>query len=153
MDKQYGQLIEPPVLSFSFGAPGWYVLAVFVLLGAALSVRVLVRWYNKSRYRRQALAAIGEMERYYVLPGMEGEMVYAVHMLMKRIAAIRYSRSLTAGIRADEWIAFLNRSRGKELFGSADGRLLAQLYEKEGDYWDVNGFLARAKEWVRKHKD
>lgn len=141
MDERYGQLIEPKQVVFAFGAPGWYVLAMLLLLLLAGGVRFVVRWYGKNRYRRQALA---ELKGY----GTRG--AYATNMLLKRVAIGRYGRTSAAGIRGTEWIAFLNRSRGRELFGKEDVALLEQLYST--NTVDAQRFMIKAKEWIRKHK-
>ena len=122
MDEQYGQLIERhKQVAFTFGAPGWYVLGVVLLLVIAVVVRLGLRSYRKNRYRRQALM---EMKTY----AGDATALYRTNMLLKRIAMTRYGRAETAGIRGKEWIAFLNKSRGRELFGAADAVLLDQLY-------------------------
>jgi hypothetical protein len=59
MDEQYGQLIEPSPVSFTFGAPGWYVLAVLLLLTFLGFAWFLFRRYKKELYRRQAVKELG----------------------------------------------------------------------------------------------
>lgn len=130
-------------MAFAFGAPGWYVLGALVLLLLAAATWIVVRRYRRNRYRREALA---ELKGY----GSAGEAIYLTNMLLKRLAMLQYGRSLAAGIRGVEWIAFLNRSRGASLFGVEDAALLDHLYEAETG--DTEGFISRSKEWIRKHK-
>jgi hypothetical protein len=143
MDEQYGQLIQPKPVVFSFGAPGWYVLGAVILLLLAGAVWLLRQNYRKNRYRRQAL---GELKGYGAGPSA----LYPANMLLKRIAISRYGRVPAASIRGSEWVAFLNKSRGRELFGKGDAALLEQVYTT-GAY-AADGFLEKAKKWIKKHK-
>lgn len=143
MDERYGQLIESKQVAFTFGAPGWYVLAVVFLLLAVAVAWLVLRSYRKNRYRRKALL---EMKTY----GGGATALYRTNMLLKRIAMARYGRPETAGVRGKEWIVFLNKSRGRELFSQSDAVLLERLYTDETGVSD--GFIGKAKEWIRRHK-
>ncbi|HEY6977285.1 MAG TPA: DUF4381 domain-containing protein [Chitinophagaceae bacterium] len=156
MDEQYGQLIEPEKVLFTFGAPGWYVLGVLILLLIAALAWLIYRNYQKNLYRKNALKWLAAEEANYANSNAPIALLYETNMLLKRIAIARYGRSMAAGIRGNEWIVFLNKSRGKPLFDEKEGYLLQnELYAagtSDADYSSVNIFLNKAKEWIRKHK-
>jgi len=143
MDEQFGQLIQPKPVAFSFGAPGWYVLGAFLLLLVAGVAWLVLRWWRKNGYRRQALR---EMKTY----GGGVIALYRTNMLLKRIAMTRYGRPVTAAKRGKEWISFLNKSRGRELFGKEDVAVLERLYSSSGEF--SAGFMEKAREWIQKHR-
>ena len=59
MDEQYGKLIEPHEIPFRFGAPGWYVVAVLLVLLMMGITWLIVRWYKRNYYRREELGIGG----------------------------------------------------------------------------------------------
>jgi hypothetical protein len=173
MDRRYGQLIEPPPQAFGFGAPGWYVLAALLLLVILWLGWLILRRYSGDAYRRRALKAITDLQWrcgssagpangaslvYEAGPVYNTELVYGVNMLIKRIAMSVYGREAAAGLRTTEWIAFLNRGWRVALFGPADSMLLEGLYGNgtdqgiDGTDRLVDEFVARAKEWIKKHR-
>lgn len=150
MDEQYGQLIEPQQVPFAFGAPGWYVLTVLILLALG-TIAWLITWYiKKNRYRKKALAAIATAE-INIATSTPQALVYETNMLMKRIAMSRYQRNETAGLRGNEWISFLNKTMKTSLFDEADNRLLESgIYSNEKN--EAASFINKAKSWIKKHR-
>jgi len=155
MDEQYGQLIEPSSVPFSFGAPGWYVLGAFMLL-----VTVGIGWliflqYKRNLYRRQALKMISAAESGFRDSGAAAPLLYDTNMLLKRVAMSRYGREHAASVKGLDWINFLNQSCSKALFDENDNRLLEeQLYapDKEPNInASVKNFLDKSKKWIRDH--
>jgi hypothetical protein len=71
-------------------------------------------------------------------------------MLLKRIAMAVYQRKEVAGLRKSEWIDFLNKSRGKELFSAADSQLLEGVYTNKRTV--ESNFTRKSKDWIKKHK-
>jgi hypothetical protein len=153
MDDQYGQLIEPPAVVFGFGAPGWYVLGALAMLLLMWFTGFLWRNYQRNRYRRRALKEIENSKQHYAAAGMEGNMLYETNMLLKRIAMARYGRNDTAGMKGEEWIEFLNKSSGDEIFDETDTALLQELYSgKKHEHKSIMDFIQKAKTWIRKHR-
>jgi Domain of unknown function (DUF4381) len=151
MDEQFGNLIEPPRRTFTFGAPGWYVLGgLFLLVLLVLGIWWLRR-YRRNRYRRQAIREIGLIQSRYAGSDI-GIGLYEINMLVKRIAMTDYQRSETAGLRRSAWIDFLNRSQGTVLFDSCEDDLLEELYNGKTVAGHPEVFIYKVEEWIRKHK-
>jgi len=151
MDEQYGELIEPHKVPFSFGAPGWYVLGGILLLLCIALLCMIVRIYNRNLYRKKALQWIDEK-----IAHQPATILYDTNMLLKQVAMTKYERADVAAIRNIEWMNFLNLSMRKNVFNEADTQLLQrQLYTTEPDAATniaTNIFLNKAKQWIRKHR-
>jgi hypothetical protein len=155
MDTDFGTLIEPAPVPFTFGAPGWYVLAASVCILLCATVWVGVYLYKRNRYRKQALHWLAEREKTLHATNAFELLVYDASMLIKRIAMARYGRNNVAGIDGQAWINFLNKTgRGKQ-FTDMDAQLLQQtLYstEKIISETEANAFVHKTKHWIATHK-
>ncbi|MGC3946512.1 MAG: DUF4381 domain-containing protein [Chryseolinea sp.] len=153
MQDDIGTLIEPQPVQFSWGAPGWYVLAGLVLVFVLVIVAMIVRHYRKNKYRREALLWLASRER-EINKQHPDQIVYDATMLMKRIAISRYGRE-HAAIREGEWITFLNNACKSPLFSDTDSAWLTQaLYASGSDIasTDVQNYLNKTKVWIKRHR-
>lgn len=154
MDEQYGTLIEPTPITFSFGAPGWYVAGGLLLLLMVTVAFFFIRHYRRNLYRRQALQWLRSKEEELQHTGSLTMLVYETNMLLKRIAISRYGRTAIAGSRGTQWTSLLNNTMKQNLFDSKDELLLQQqLYRSKGDILpdEAAGFIARSKKWIQQH--
>ncbi|MFX1705447.1 DUF4381 domain-containing protein [Chitinophaga sp. CC14] len=154
--QQFGELIEPAPVPFSFHTPGWYITGVVLVLLLLLGAYRFARYRYRNRYRRDALLWLGK--RMMALHAQQEcmQQLYEADMLMKRIAMKIYGREKVAGLRGHEWITFLNRQnlRRKE-FSAEDGQLLTDtLYSdpKAVNTADTNRFISKTQNWIRYHK-
>lgn len=153
--NEYGSLIEPSPVPFRFGAPGWYVAGVLLLLLLATGAFLLYRHYRRNRYRREALQWLQTLESAASQDGSAASLVYATNLLLKRIAMSRYGRERIAPARGPGWISVLNHTMKKELFDEKDERLLAQDIYQAGDVLapsTATGFVVKAKQWIQQHQ-
>lgn len=153
MDEQYGQLIEPQKVSFSFGAPGWYLLAAALLLLLGFISWVIYHYYKKNAYRRSAIKLIDSIGAQIPTNGSSAAL-YQTNMLLKRIAITKYGRQATTPVYGLDWIQFLNKSARKELFNKDDDQLLQrELYagQTSDNSNKIAAFLTKAKEWTNRH--
>lgn len=151
MNDSFGQLIEPPAVGFTFGAPGWYVLGVAVLFVLLLFGWLMIRHYRRNRYRRDALAYVALHEAN--LTENPAGATYEMNMVMKRLAISLYGRSASASLRSGQWIALLNESIGKELFDTGDSALVSEaLYNGQVSVDSARKFSAKARTWISDHR-
>lgn len=154
--QQFGELIEPAPVSFSFHTPGWYITGVLFVLLLLLGAYQFARYRRRNRYRRDALRWLGE--RMITLHARQEYMqqLYEADMLMKRIAMKIYGREKVAGLRGNEWVTFLNqRNRRREEFSAKDGQLLTDtLYShpKAVNEAETDRFISKTNNWIRYHK-
>jgi Domain of unknown function (DUF4381) len=154
MNDDIGTLIEPDPVKFTWGAPGWYVLAIVLLLLICAVFIVIYRQYQKNKYRRTALSWLESKEEKMLNQSPE-QVIYDATMLMKRIAISRYGRSPVAGLREDEWITFLNKACKIQPFTAADAEWLTNiLYAPSGhlNESETKSFIDKTKKWIKYHR-
>lgn len=153
MDEQYGKLIEPAPVPFSFGAPGWYVLAALLLLLLVLLVSWAWRYYQKNKYRKYALNWLNEKEQQWLQSGDYETLVYETGMLLKRVAMRKYGRENIAGKRGAAFTTYINSTWRARAFTEADEYLLSQeIYHSEAiEAEKAMSFVGKVKQWIKQH--
>ncbi|CAL1518689.1 DUF4381 domain-containing protein [Chitinophaga sp. MM2321] len=153
--KQFGELIEPSKVRFSFDAPGWYVL--FCLLGLLLVLLFILlgRYYRRNIYRRHAVYSLQQScIRYRDATGSPA-LLYEAAMLIKRVSMKVYGRSAVASLRGTDLTTFLNSTWKESSFSGADTQLLeGALYKKDAAVPEtaVQVFVAKTRRWIQKHR-
>jgi hypothetical protein len=153
MNNDVGTLVEPAPVTFTWGAPGWYVLSVGLLLLLVLVAIIIYRHYMKNRYRRSALSWLEQREG--ALSAQPDQLIYDATMLMKRVAITRYGRRGVADLRDEEWIAFLNKVCKPALFSESDGAWLNKVLYIPGESLnenEVRSFITKTKKWIKDHR-
>ena len=153
MNDNIGTLIEPQPVPFTWGAPGWYVLAAWLLIIIVGIILMIIRHYKKNRYRREAIDWLVRREK-EMTNQRPDLIVYDATMLVKRIVMTRYGREHTS-TRNEEWITFLNEACKTQLFTASDSEWLTQtLYAPGSDLRteDVASYLNKTKTWIKRHR-
>ena len=150
-ERMWGlQELGPPVTPPMFPpAPGWYIVAVLVLIAVLYLAYRLHRRHRANRYRRTAIAEIARMRtKHSNLPQLPA--------LLRCTALIAFPRAEVAGLRGNAWIAWLNGSAGENVFADSDADLLdglvyARTPTLPSDEQAAN-LLDAAESWVRGHR-
>lgn len=149
--QNLNDIVAPGALPWWPPAPGWYVVAVvLVLLALWGSVRLFRHW-RANAYRREAIRIFsdlqaGGVEQAGELPG-----------LLKRTALAAWPRQQVAALSGAEWHDFLDRTASTERFSRSAGTLLERLaYPENGaprlsaeEYRLLNEAAAH---WLRHHR-
>ena len=145
---EYGTLIEPPKVGFTFGAPGWWVVAALWLILLLRLTRLAQSAYRRNAYRRQAIKTITALQIQHVAGA---RLLYDINMLLKCVAMQVYGRTATAALRPAQWLDFLNTTGPSALFEPQDNMLLQSMYSGI-DAGQADDFVRKAKAWMKKHK-
>src|SRR5262245_9472296 len=105
MNNEAGQLIEPQPVSFSFDAPGWYLVGSLIIFFILIVSWFIYSQYRRNRYRYDALKWLQEKENQHT---STSEIIYEAVFLLKRIAIMKYGRREVAAITGQDWIVKLN---------------------------------------------
>jgi Domain of unknown function (DUF4381) len=122
--------LHPIVLPIMKGlwpiAPGWYLVAAFLVGVIALFVLRNLQKRKANKYRRDALVQLSVLQK--TLANKEaGDALRALPVLVKSTALHAYSRNTIAALYGGIWIDFLNKTLKAPLFSKEDSVLLAQL--------------------------
>jgi len=154
MDKELGNLIEPPSVPFQFSAPGWYVLAVLCILLVGSLAWLIIYYRKRNAYRKRALCLLSEEEVAASKNGSYASLIYKANSLMKRIAMSKYGRVQTAGVSGTEWTKLLNTTGRENLFDVNDAGLLSEMLynsDKTISSDEADAFVNKTKRWIKKH--
>ena len=98
-------------------APGWWILAVFLLLAISYLVKAFM---TRRHLQKNCKAALAELDKCYEklaaassLEVKDSKMRYIneVNSVLKRVAMVHYSHSEVAGLRGRGWVDFI-REKG-----------------------------------------
>jgi hypothetical protein len=132
-------------------APGWYGLAIFILI---FSIVLIYYIYQKRKHalpKKQALSLLNDYwSRYYK---EHNDALYSslISELLRRVALVYYPRTLVASMHGEEWLQFLNANAKKIDFNSVKDLLLDAPF-KEGQTRDLEPLFATAKVWIKQRR-
>jgi hypothetical protein len=112
------ELPYPEPIPFLPQTAGWLVVAVLILLLLGWLGWWLWRRRQANRYRIEALAR---------LRGLAPDDASILPQILRKTALHAYQRSEVASLRGSDWIAWLNRTAGRELFQATDAALFDRL--------------------------
>lgn len=152
LDPDFGDLIEPDPVTFSFDAPGWKFLFLSLLLISLFLAYKKWLQFQQNRYRREALKQLRILEDH---KGQENvQMVNDVMRLLKYTALRVFSRKEVAALHGGEWLAFLDSTCDKSNFTDLEQFILGEVYKKPSSDLDENKLQALLKEskiWIKGH--
>ena len=116
----------PPPLDWWPLAPGWYVVATFVLISVIILSIVVRRHYVHGRSKRQALRLL----TLYQQQDANSQISCArISELLKRVALMYYPRKQVAGLQGEAWLTFLNNTAKGVDFNAVKTQLLERPFQ------------------------
>lgn len=130
-------------------APGWYLLAVILLLLVMVASYVVYRRYRRGLAKRQALLLLHDYERQYAA-GTDAAVISAqISELLRRVALVYYPRARVAGLNGLSWIGFLNETSDNINFNEISGLILDLPYQSKPSGTDLKPLFSSAKAWIK----
>jgi len=128
-------------------APGWWLLALFVLSALVLLGQGVWRQLRRLRRRRRILAELDDLRTEHCGPAL----ITGISRLLKRVALSRFPRLDVAALTGAQWLAFLDRTGGQGAFEHGVGRVLAEGPYAPSPQCDADTLLALARDWLRRN--
>ena len=136
----YGSILEPDPVIFSFGAPGWtYVVILGVILGVGLGLGWVYVYY-KNTYRRKAINQLQKLTD-----------LGQINVILKSLAIQSFERHEVAELYGERWIEFLlsklknHKFSCKELTGTIEKIWDVQTVTSQ----ELNHFKRFSSFWVK----
>ena len=116
--NQLADIHLPEPVSFWPPAPGWWVLAVLLLVAGVLALR----WYARERARREIVGyALAELERCYQRYAASDDVeaspderklryVNEVNSVLRRVALVHFPGANVASLAGREWVDFIREN-------------------------------------------
>ncbi|MHC4943883.1 MAG: DUF4381 domain-containing protein [Planctomycetota bacterium] len=151
-------IVTPAPVSWWPLAPGWYVLALLILLTLGWSAWT---WYRRRRtnaYRRAALLEFEALSRQTGSAHEREDALRKLPELLKRTALAAWPRAEVAELTGREWLAFLDRTAGMKKFSEGKGRILPELAYGGSKFFqalkdeEVRSVIGLAERWIREHR-
>lgn len=134
-------LASPPAIPWWPLAPGWYVLAVLLMLLALWLVHRWRRRWLANGYRREALQALGV--------ATDGASIAA---LLRRTALAAASRPEIAGLTGVAWTDWLAAHAAIPMPEEVRHLLHSGIYAPDEARAEITTLRAYAGRWLRKHR-
>lgn len=141
--QQLAPLREPNPIGWWPPAPGWWVLAVVVLVGLGLLALVLYRRRQARRYRRQAL------QRLQQLYSAGDVTLEQLNQLLKATAMRGFPASDVARLHGTRWQQFLIATAAK--LPPDPWNELEQVY-RQPSLAASAALLQQSRQWLRQHR-
>lgn len=146
-------LIPPSAADIWPPAPwvGWFVGGLVILI----LLVILLRWYRRTHVRRYAYAELEATQARYQQSQDAARYLYEVNLLLRRIAVRNFSRDQVAALTGEEWLEFLDWSRGRKRgedpgFMEGSGKILAWgAYKAQPESFEVERLQKLVKAWIR----
>lgn len=153
--SQLADIHLPEPVSFWPPAPGWWVLAVLLLIAGVLFWRWYARRYARQEVCRQALAELQRCyERYADTPEMDTDarklqFTNDVNSVLRRVALVHFPNRGVASLGGQEWVDFIRQNGDSS---GLDDQLAAALsygrFQTRCDV-DVDALNNLGRTWIK----
>lgn len=153
------ELPLPEAVSYVPHTIGWSVVGVVLLAVVVLAIRLVWRRRRMQRYRRAALTELAGIEASLASAQADGvqraNALAAIPRLIKRTSLAVVPREQVAALTGDEWLAFLQGTRGR--FDARSGALLALASYAPPDQVaaisedDAAALIGHTRDWIAHH--
>ena len=130
-------------------APGWWILALIVLIAFCV---ISWRLYRAWRQHHQEARILSELNN--LADNSPEQFATEVSTLLRRVALMRYTRQEVAPLNGEAWLAFLDRTGGNGEFVHGAGNVLAivpyaNVHTLTG--FDKDALLDLARDWLKQN--
>ncbi len=128
-------------------APGWWVLAIILLLVLAFVLRKTVRWLSVRRRRKAWLSALEDLNREYDPVQQPHEYLAGLNRLFRAVAVKAFPGTACARLQGEQWVAFIAALMPGQDAGENLGALASGPYEPLPSF-EAASLNASASTWV-----
>jgi len=129
-------------------APGWYVLAILVLLMVFALGYIMRRYYLNGQAKRQALRLLTQYQQQHTRETNSQLTSARVSELLKRVALVYFPRARVASLQGESWLSFLNETGKGVDFNQVRYNLLEQPYHPHASDDSLHFLFSMAKKWI-----
>ncbi len=149
--QELGPILEPDPIKFSFDTPGWYFLAIVLLLFLLFGIFKWVKHYRNNAYRRQAIKKLDQL----IINTDEidlSQQVTEVLTVLKLVAFQTYGRKEVAALHGKPWFLFLDSKVKSNSFSELEPLISESIYQCiPMGVNELTAFKNLSKIWIRKH--
>jgi hypothetical protein len=143
----------PEPVSWWPPAPGWWLLAVLVLIALAAISLFFYKRYQHNSFRRQALQLLENHFLDWQHNQNTSLYLQQVNSVLKRTALLCFPEADVAALSGTEWTLFLDRHSPAPASSFSDGPLTQGPYAPPSSDQDIEGLQRLAELWLRRHRE
>ena len=128
-------------------APGWWILAIILLLVLAFVLRKIMSWLSVRRRRKAWLRALEELNREYDPAQQPHEYLAGLNRLFRAVAVKAFPGTACARLQGEEWVAFIVSLMPEQHVADKLGALASGPYEPLPSF-EASALNASARTWV-----
>ena len=132
---------EPARIPMRPETEAWIWVGLVLLGVIAYAIFRWIKYRKANAYRRAAVTALNGA----------GDDAGAIAAIIRRTALVAYPRSVVASLHGEDWLRFLDQTRGKTGFETDMGRTMLQSPYRSVPA-PVDGLSDLAIDWVRHHR-
>ncbi len=137
----------PAPVSFWPPAPGWWILALLIVIMLFTAVW-LWRRHRRRAYRRMALKELHQLQQALQAGKTETSIIAELSILLRRTAISRYGRQQVAGLQGKDWLVFLDRT-GRDTHFTTQGQALLNAPYRRTVTQQAEPLLHLAQRWLQ----
>lgn len=147
-----GDLVEPASIPFGFGAPGWTVLLVLIII--SLLGIIIFQWqkYRKNKYRRDAVAELLNIDYNSDKPD---NIIYKNIHVLKRVSLTSFDRSSVATLNGTQFYNFMQEQTHVVAFSEESQKVFTKYMYQGEKCTATNSLLMQFRDesihWIKKH--
>ena len=139
----------PDPVSWWPPAPGWWALALVLLIALGLLARWGIRRYQRDAARRAALAELAALEAAYSKDRDSATLARGLSRLLRRLALHHFPRAQVAGLTGEDWLAFLDAQWDRQGFQQGPGRFLLEAPYRPAPELPAEALIALSRAWIQ----
>ncbi len=131
-------------------APGWWVLAIALLIVLLWAGIRLTRYLRRLALKRRVIRQLKACQQDFGVNGDVRALASRVNLILKRVALRRFGRKQISMLHGIAWARFLCESGGQPDSGASWQQLAIAPYRAQPAL-DADTSLELARGWVRQH--
>ena len=148
--SQLRDIHAAPELPWWPPAPGWWVLAVALLLALIWLARRALKRYRVQQRRRQMLAWVDGLQATVDAEQNPQAFLSTLNQIFKIVALRAFPGSRCALLSGSEWVGFLREQIGDATGAEALDALATGPYEPAPGF-DATALCELTRTWIRRH--
>ena len=129
-------------------APGWWILAVLVVL-FTYSLPRLLRWLRYKPVKSLSLKELDLIKQSHKQQADHKKTLLAITTLLRRTVMSRSGRNGNAGVVGDDWLKQLNQMSSGTSFTAEQGELLTHGRYRPVVEGDIDNLLQSCEGWIK----
>jgi len=131
-------------------APGWWLLAIMLIVLLSLLSVWLFRQWRRRRLQKEVIANLESLGGDYS-DAQTPQFLAALSILLRRVALMKYPRRQVAALTGRDWLSFLDLHGGEGQYSNGVGKVLAEGPYLRHSEVDKDALLALSRKWIKQN--